>query len=144
MRWCQRCRINYPQSCRNLLSGKSFSLYEISPLIDTFAETMIRTCIEMNLELSVMKSRDFNRFIVGSNQMDRQHPGSYQLCLENILRYHTPVPILQLRKYGIAQQCIYFDVISVIHNIHIHSVKTHLMLALYSRGVNEKLLCFSL
>jgi hypothetical protein len=27
--------------------------------------------------------------------------------------YHTPVPILRLRKYGIARPCIYFDVTSL-------------------------------
>jgi hypothetical protein len=43
------------------------------------------------------------------------------------LTYHilyTPVPILRLRKYGIARPCIYFDVTSLA--LYKHSVKTRL------------------
>jgi hypothetical protein len=50
-------------------------------------------------------------------------------------RYHTPVPILRLRKYGIARPSIYFDVTSLA--LYKHSVKTRKMLALYYRHVNE-------
>jgi hypothetical protein len=41
---------------------------------------------------------------------------------DKALYYHTPVPILRLRKYGIVRPCIYFDVTSLA--LYKHSVKT--------------------
>jgi hypothetical protein len=42
--------------------------------------------------------------------------------METYIFYHTPVPILRLRKYGIARPCIYFDVTSLA--LYKHNVKT--------------------
>jgi hypothetical protein len=59
----------------------------------------------------------------------------YLLCTKNTTVYHTHLPILRLRKNGIARLCMYFDVMSLA--LYKHSVKTRWMLALYYRRVNE-------
>jgi hypothetical protein len=56
-----------------------------------------------------------------------------QVCtiVSYIKYYHTPVPILRFRKYGIARPCMYFDVTSLA--LYKHCVKNE-----YYRRVNKK------
>jgi hypothetical protein len=63
----------------------------------------------------------------------------YHICKKILYVYLTPVPILRLRKYGIARPCIYFDVSSLA--LYKHSVKTRWMLALYYRCIKNDSYC---
>jgi hypothetical protein len=83
---------------------------------------LVRHCNKNNLYLKVS-----NYFITCMSYEWRQNQHTYML-LKNVYMkfsfsiYHTPVPILRIRKYGIARPCIYFDVTSIA--LYKHSVKS--------------------